>query len=124
MDTGECNDLANLCDSVMCIIRWRCPKKACRKKKSIRHGSWFSHHHLTLEQVLTITFLWSENLEPHIITSWAHVNAHTTVDWCNYLCKVRYYSTPLHYASICKCRHVASTLTGSVSHYRRPRYYC
>ena len=77
MDTGECNDLANLCDGVVCIIRWRCPKKACRKKKSIRHGSWFSHHHLTLEQVLTITFLWSANLEPHIITSWAHVNAHT-----------------------------------------------
>ena len=39
--------------------------------------------------------LWSANLEPHIITSWAHVHTHTTVDWCNYLHEVRYYSTQL-----------------------------
>ena len=73
---------------MLCAIRWKCPKKACRKKKSIRHGSWFSQHNLTLEQILTIIFLWSANMEPHTITDWAHVNPNTTVDWCNYLREV------------------------------------
>ena len=43
---------------------------------------------LTLEQVLTMTFLWSANLEPHTIIEWAHVNPHTTIDWCHYLREV------------------------------------
>ena len=37
---------------------------------------------------LTMTFLWSANLEPHTSTEWAYVNPHTTVDWCHYLREV------------------------------------
>ena len=67
----------------------------CRKK-SIRHGSWFSNHHLTLEQILTMTFLWSENLESHIMTCWTHVHKDTTVDWSNYMRGKTQYTTRLH----------------------------
>eukprot|EP00731_Ephydatia_muelleri_P007958 Em0004g296a len=42
--------------------RWRCPNKCCRKVKSIRHDSWFSQSHLTLEQILEVTFLWTEDM--------------------------------------------------------------
>ena len=84
------------------VLRWRYPKKSCRRKHSIRHGSWFSCHHLTLAQVLTITFLWCENLEQHTITQWAGVNKATTVDWCNYLRKDNDYSiTDSHYMQAC-----------------------
>ena len=91
MDTGdEYISIILTSDWVrMYVIRWRCPKKACRKKRSIRHGSWFSHHRLTLKQILTISFLWSANVESHMITSWAEVDRNTTVDWCHFLHEVR-----------------------------------
>eukprot|EP00731_Ephydatia_muelleri_P037893 Em0591g3a len=38
------------------------PKQCCRKVKSIRHDSWFSQSHLTLEQILEVTFLWTEDM--------------------------------------------------------------
>ena len=36
--------------------------ECCRKVKSIRHDSWFSQSLLTLEQILEVTFLWTDNV--------------------------------------------------------------
>eukprot|EP00731_Ephydatia_muelleri_P021868 Em0014g459a len=49
---------------------WRCPNKCCRKVKSIRHDSWFSQSHLTLEQILEVTFLWTEDMPGETARKW------------------------------------------------------
>ena len=39
-------------------VTWRCPVKACKKRFSIRHGSFFEKSHLQLWQLLGLTYLW------------------------------------------------------------------
>ena len=70
---------------LMCIYinfyscRWRCPNKCCRKVKSIRHDSWFSQSHLTLEQILEVTFLWTEDMPGETARKWVRINKNTIV---------------------------------------------
>ena len=35
---------------------WRCTKKECGYKISVRAGSWFENFHLTLQQVIKLTY--------------------------------------------------------------------
>ena len=41
-------------------FRWRCRKKVagvkCSESRSIKHGSWFQHSHLTLNEILLIKY--------------------------------------------------------------------
>ena len=65
--------------------------RPCRKVKSIRLGSWFSMNHLTLEQILELTFLWTEDMSGKTVRKWVGVNKNTVVDWFNFcreLCAV------------------------------------
>ena len=39
-------------------VTWRCPVKACKKRFSIRRGSFFEKSHLQLWQLLGLTYLW------------------------------------------------------------------
>ena len=55
---------------------------SCTRMKSIRHESWFSSSHLSLEKILEITYLWCEDLSQHTIMKWCQVAEHTIVDWC------------------------------------------
>ena len=78
-----------LCYNLPIIInRWRCPVRGCRKKRTIRYGSWFSGHHLTIPQVLQIMYLWSEDISQETVKRWVGVADHTIVDWFNYLREV------------------------------------
>eukprot|EP00731_Ephydatia_muelleri_P034513 Em0063g18a len=60
------------------------PKQCCRKVKSIRHDSWFSQSHLTLEQILEVTFLWTEDMSGETVRKWVGINKNTIVDWFNF----------------------------------------
>ena len=70
--------------------RWRCPR--CRRAKSIRVNSWFSRSHLSIEQILELTYLWTEDLSQKTIMKWVDISSKSTiVDWCNFcreLCAV------------------------------------
>ena len=37
---------------------WRCPVNVCKKRNTIRHGSFFEKLHLPLWQLLGLTYLW------------------------------------------------------------------
>ena len=39
-------------------VTWRCPVKVCKKRISIRYGSFFEKSHLRLWQILGLTYLW------------------------------------------------------------------
>ena len=39
-------------------VTWRCPVKTCKKRFSIRRGSFFEKSHLQLWQLLGLTYLW------------------------------------------------------------------
>ena len=39
-------------------VTWRCPVKVCKKRITIRHGSFFKKSHLQLWQILCLTYLW------------------------------------------------------------------
>ena len=42
-------------------VIWRCPRKACRKKVSLRHNSFFAGSHLTLRQIILIVYYWARD---------------------------------------------------------------
>ena len=41
--------------------RWKCSTHGCRKAKSMRHNSWFTRSHLSIEQILEQTLYWAED---------------------------------------------------------------
>ena len=63
-------DMQEIYMNVTHAYRWRCPNKHCRKAKSIRHDSWFSMSHLSLEQILELTFLWTEGMSGETVRKW------------------------------------------------------
>ena len=104
-----------------------CPKEACRKR-SICHGLWFFCHHLILENVLTISFLWSANEESHKVTEWTEVDDNTTVDWCHLLHEETQYKIIdnhelISYYIVCMFRCVAVPRQSQRAT-RPPQHYC
>ena len=77
-------DMQEIYMNVINSYRWRCPNKHCRKAKSIRHDSWFSTSHLSLEQILELTFLWTEDMSGETVRKLVGVNKNTVVDWFNF----------------------------------------
>jgi hypothetical protein len=63
---------------------WRCSNKACHKKNSIRTGSWFENHRLTLEKVLLITYFWVYTASESFVRHELDIASQTIVDWYNY----------------------------------------
>ena len=44
-------------------VTWRCPIEVCKKRISIRHGSFFEKSQLQLWQILGLTYLWCRSAE-------------------------------------------------------------
>uniref|UniRef100_A0A1X7U6Z0 Uncharacterized protein n=1 Tax=Amphimedon queenslandica TaxID=400682 RepID=A0A1X7U6Z0_AMPQE len=63
---------------------WKCSDcKSCNKKASIRRGTWFERSHLSLEQVLQLTYCWVRHIEQAFIMGECHIGSNSTiVDWC------------------------------------------
>lgn len=74
---------------------WRCSNKKCHKKVSVRKGSWFENHNLTLEQILHITYFWVYRCNQEFVCHELGVCEMTIVDWT--------YTTPENFVIIfCK----------------------
>lgn len=75
----------SFCDGV----RWRCNVSSCRKKRSIRKGTWFESSKLPFLTSLRFIYGWSEEMTSQ---KWCKkqldMNPNTVVDWNNYLREV------------------------------------
>ena len=64
-------------------VVWRCTY--CARKISIRRNSWFAGSHLTLQQIMKLTYLWVWRCDQRFIMRECHLGSNTTiVDWCNF----------------------------------------
>ena len=63
---------------------WRCSNKKCNKKVSIRAGSWFEGHNLTLEQIILITYFWVYGADQEFVKHELGISNQTIVDWYNF----------------------------------------
>jgi hypothetical protein len=64
--------------------RWAC--QGCNFRKSVRDGSFFARSHLTLKQIIILTYCWSHDLPQTVMIHEAEVvNPNVTVDWCNFM---------------------------------------
>ena len=73
----------NRCESISDKFRWYCT--SCKKKKSVREGSFFSRSHLSLHSILVIMYCWARDMQQkHTCEESGGVSAHTVVDWFNF----------------------------------------
>ena len=64
---------------------WRCGRKCCHRKISLRHGSWFEGSHLTLSQIVLLSYFWIYDYPQEIVRHEIDIgSSHTTVDWYNF----------------------------------------
>ena len=56
--TCYCHCREQALDRAVDSVTWRCPVKACKKRFSIRQGSFFEKSHLQLWQLLDLNYLW------------------------------------------------------------------
>ena len=68
---------------------WRCAKSSCRKKKSIRTGSFFSGIHLTIPQALKLIYWWCMGCREEFVGHQVGISLQTVVDYysfCREIC--------------------------------------
>ena len=70
--------------------KWKCSN--CRRKKTVRYGSFFERSKLHLRKLILFIYLWSSDMPQHEIKQQTGTGSdHTAMDWCNYRCEI--YST-------------------------------
>ena len=63
---------------------WRCTYKECNFKISIREGSWFAKSHLSLSDIVKLTYYWV-NKQPNNLSEFElTLSCHTVVDWYSF----------------------------------------
>ena len=68
---------------------WKCVSSKCRRRFSIRSGSWFQGSHLSLEKILQVTYFWARDYSNKQCSFECGVSEKTVVDWfsfCRELC--------------------------------------
>ena len=61
---------------------WYC--SLCKHKQSIREGSWFMKSHVSLYNLVLMTYCWASDYPQKTISKEASCTALTIVDWCNF----------------------------------------
>ena len=64
--------------------KWRCPRKGCQNKISLREGIYFLGSKLILEVILRITFLWVMRTPVGKAAKEMGISNKTTIDWYNF----------------------------------------
>lgn len=67
---------------------WRCPDHK-GSKLSIRHNSWFANHNLSLKVILSIAYLWCQDVPQNSVMSMLGIGSEAAVDWfqfCRDIC--------------------------------------
>ena len=64
---------------------YRCNKKDCNNKISLRKFSWFEGSHLKIEQILKLTYYWVYKIPQEFVQSQLRIGSnHTLIDWYNF----------------------------------------
>ena len=64
---------------------WRCSNKRCKCKISIRKDSWFSGSHLSIPQILKLTYFWVYKIPQNFAQQETRIGSNNTlVDWHNF----------------------------------------
>lgn len=50
-------------------VIWRCPDKGCRKKYSVRVGSFFTGSKLQLKHIVTLIYFWTSRVSESLISN-------------------------------------------------------
>lgn len=59
-------------------------KQKVEKKISVRIGSWFENHKLTLEKIVLITYFWVYKVSETFVRHELEIASQTVVDWYNF----------------------------------------
>lgn len=65
-------------------FKWRCNRRHCRKTWSICMKTWFAKSHLSIEKIMTITYLWVYKAPYDFIAREVGISKATIVDWFNF----------------------------------------
>ena len=57
-DCSKCGSITNFVKRKKSYV-WRCPKKGCQSELSMRDGSFFSGSHLSLNEIVELTYWWA-----------------------------------------------------------------
>jgi transposase-like protein len=83
------------------IDKWRWQCRLCKASASVRKNSFFSHSHLSLRQIIIITYCWAMDFPQNIIAHEAEIgqgSTHTMVDWasfCREICEQHLMDHPM-----------------------------
>lgn len=84
----NCEDCEVLCrfvnqEDAIDQVLWKC--SACGKKKSVRHGSFFSRSKIRLSRLILLVFMWSREAPQCQVKEDCDIaEDHTVVDWFNF----------------------------------------
>ena len=79
------------CSKLSDGYQWRCPRSTCRKKLSIRNGSFFSRSHLSLQTWLKLIYFWATDepvMKVHQQLDRKECSTKTAIDAFNFLREV------------------------------------
>lgn len=85
LQTSSCceREMSTISGSNTDGIIWRCPK--CRKKRSIRHGSFFARSRLPLGQLVLLIYLWSCEVPYHSVIVMTGYSTATVTSWLGFV---------------------------------------
>ncbi|XP_067659400.1 uncharacterized protein [Haliotis asinina] len=64
---------------------WRCSNKKCNQKIVARRDSWFFKSHLSISEIMKLTFYWVYQVRENFVKVQLRLGFdHTLVDWYNY----------------------------------------
>ena len=66
-------------------VVWRCNSKTWAYKITLRKDSWFKHSHLTIPQIVKLTYYWVHKVQQEVVLRELRIESgHTLVDWYNF----------------------------------------
>ena len=64
---------------------WRCPRRRCAKRRSLRTGSIFANSNLLLREITMIIYFWSNRVRASIVSEMLDCSKPTVTNWYNKL---------------------------------------
>ena len=77
---------------------WRCPRKGCQTRVSIKHQSFFSNTKLSFSSALKIMYMWSRQMRVTAVAEEVKITPKIAVDWYNFcrdVCEEHFLANPI-----------------------------
>ena len=114
----------NVVDSLI----WECPLRTCRKRRSIRAGSFFEDSKISLRQWLNIIYLWSIDVSDKqlsLMTGFSLRTIATTLGKIRQMCSLKIHGNiKLEWRSTSQCLDISASTTGGKRQWLRSHISC